>query len=480
MHYWSARARSSLKGLILLLIPYYLLKSSASIVLCIHLLRTSSLQVCAEHFTDSSQDNSLTSLDLTCLKTIITRGEANVVSTGVALVETLRAYGAPTKCLIPAFGMTETCAGSIYSTLFPKHDLEREYDFASVGRCVNGMELRIVDEHGVEMAQGVSGSLEVRGPVVFSQYYNNAEATTGSFHDGWFITGDTGQIDSAGQLILTGRTKDTIIINGVNYAPNEIETAVDIIPGVVPSYTCAFAYRRRDSDTESVCAVYLPAYDPEDMTARVTTCDVITSTVMLHVGVKRLVIPLGAKALQKSTLGKLSRNKIAKAFQRGEYDSYMKTNQEQTTEYQRIHYEEATNEMERSILETFVDAIGVEELEVGVNANLYAFDVNSIDVIKIKQRLERKFGREIPTIVIIRNPTARTLAAALDDTQRPEVYNPMVVLQEKGTKTPLWLVHPGVGEILVFFGLASQLTDRPVYAMRAKGFEKGEKYFYQY
>ena len=53
----------------------------------------------------------------------------------------------------------------------------------------------------------------------------------------------------------------------------------------------------------------------------------------------------------------------------------------------------------------------------------------------------------------------------------------MVVLQSQGQETPLWLIHPGVGEVLVFLGLASHFTGRPVYAMRARGFEKGESFF---
>ena len=80
------------------------------------------------------------------------------------------------------------------------------------------------------------------------------------------------------------------------------------------------------------------------------------------------------------------------------------------------------------------------------------------------------------------SPTIRAFASAIDTlrtrtTSQIQPYNPTVVLQSRGTKTPLWLVHPGVGEILVFLPLAKYLSDRPIYALRARGFNPGETLF---
>ncbi|KAL8947019.1 MAG: hypothetical protein Q9183_007834 [Haloplaca sp. 2 TL-2023] len=75
------------------------------------------------------------------------------------------------------------------------------------------------------------------------------------------------------------------------------------------------------------------------------------------------------------------------------------------------------------------------------------------------------------------NPTIQCLATALVQMKEPKGYSPVVTLQADGTKTPLWLVHPGVGEVLVFLNLAKYIVDRPVYALRARGFDEGETYF---
>lgn len=91
--------------------------------------------------------------------------------------------------------------------------------------------------------------------------------------------------------------------------------------------------------------------------------------------------------------------------------------------------------------------------------------------------IERKMGLQtkIAVIKLMANPTIRTLAVALKK-QEPQDYDTTVVLQRGGSKTPLWLVHPGVGEILIFLSLVKHITDRPVYALRARGFDR-EAYF---
>jgi thioesterase domain-containing protein len=80
--------------------------------------------------------------------------------------------------------------------------------------------------------------------------------------------------------------------------------------------------------------------------------------------------------------------------------------------------------------------------------------------------------------MVLTNPTIRGLAKAMESLTGPRVYNPVVTLQSKGDKAPLWLVHPGVGEVLVFLNLAKYITDRPIYALRARGFDEGDEFFH--
>ena len=414
------------------------------------------------------------SLDLSTLRTIVTGGEANVVETCVALTKLLNEHGASSNVLSPAFGMTETCGGSIYSKDCPRRDIECNNEFATVGSCISGMDMRITDDSGKDIGRDVAGNLEVRGPVVFSKYYNNPKATSDSFHDGWFITGDRGIIDSLGQLTLTGRAKETVIINGVNYFPYEIETTLDDIPGAKPSYTLVFPHRRPGAQTETLCVVYLPTYAADDVLARVETSDAISKAIMLQTGVRPDVIPLDEVILQKSTLGKLPRAKIRSAFENGSFRAFQNSNGEIIASHKAASYEPPANEVEELISSVYEDVFDVPKQELGVKTNIFVMGVNSIDIIRVKQVLDKKLQLDVPIIMVMTNPSIRSLANALEDLRKPHVYNPMVVLQSQGSKTPLWLIHPGMGEVLVFLALASHFTDRPVYAIRARGFEEGE------
>jgi long-subunit acyl-CoA synthetase (AMP-forming) len=112
--------------------------------------------------------------------------------------------------------MTETCAGCIYNSVdCPEYDLSLNSEFACLGDCVAGISFRITRADGSEAARNEIGEMQVKGDVVFEKYYNDQESTEKSFtKDGWFRTGDRGFRDSKGRLHLTGRDKDTVVING--------------------------------------------------------------------------------------------------------------------------------------------------------------------------------------------------------------------------------------------------------------------------
>jgi len=138
------------------------------------------------------------------------------------------------------------------------------------------------------------------------------------------------------------------------------------------------------------------------------------------------------------------------------------------------------NNTEKILLKTFQEVLGTSKADFGVETNLIQWGATSLDIIKLKGHLKYKLGLadEIPLTAMISNPTARSLSGALaEGVSLSKTYNPAIVLQSKGKKTPLWLFHPDNGEILVFLGLAKNISDRPVYALRARGFNPGERFF---
>ena len=436
---------------------------------------------------EHSNANLLGSWDLTCLEFLISGGEANIVETCDALSDLLHSFGAPANVIVPGFGMTETCAGAIYSKDCPSYDLTNSYEFASLGRCIPGIAMRVRTDDGRIATLTESGDLEVSGPVVFTEYFNNPKATAEAFSsDGWFITGDRARIDAGGHLNLVGRTKEMIIINGVKYYPHELETALEEATlnsqDITRNYTLVFPYRTKGSQTESFCVGYLPTRPPGDVESRLRANDLISKISLLHCGaLPHKIIPLNESHLQKSALGKLSRGKIRNGFEQGRYDEIIPSNETAISTFKSTNYEPPRNEVERIIIGVLGEVFDVPRHEIDANSSITTLGVSSVVLIKMKKILEVRlnFGFEIPLVLMMTNTSIREMATALKELKmgKSYQYNPVVVLQSKGSQIPLWLVHPGVGEVLVFLNLAKHMLDRPMYALRARGFEEGEEFF---
>lgn len=125
------------------------------------------------------------------------------------------------------FGMTETTAGAC---ILGNEDAVRKH--GSVGKPLIHMQMRIVDENDQDVRPGETGELVVRGPNVFSEYWNKPEATAEAFRGGWFHTGDLARQDEEGFFYIVDRKKDMLISGGENVYPTEVEHVLYRYPGV--------------------------------------------------------------------------------------------------------------------------------------------------------------------------------------------------------------------------------------------------------
>jgi len=138
------------------------------------------------------------------------------------------------------------------------------------------------------------------------------------------------------------------------------------------------------------------------------------------------------------------------------------------------------NNTEKLLLKECQKVLGTSKTNFGVETNFIQWGVTSLDIIKLRGNLQQElgWGMEIPLTTILSNPTIRSLSQALaEGAPGSRTYTPTVVLQPKGKKAPLWFFHPDNGEVLVFLGLAKLISDRPVFALRARGFSPGESFF---
>ena len=101
----------------------------------------------------------------------------------------------------------------------------------SVGKTLPGWEVKIVDGNNTELPSGRSGEIIVNGPIM-KGYYNNPQATAKVMVAGWLHTGDIGSVDEDGNLYITGRKKETIIVKGQNIHPSDVEVVLSTHPEV--------------------------------------------------------------------------------------------------------------------------------------------------------------------------------------------------------------------------------------------------------
>ncbi|WP_329620746.1 AMP-binding protein [Streptomyces sp. NBC_01255] len=113
-------------------------------------------------------------------------------------------------------------------------------DVVALGGPVHGIEMRLVADGGRRCGPGELGEVQIAGPAVTSGYYNAPEATAAAFDGRWFRTGDVG-FRHDGDLFVTGRTKDMVIVRGQNYFPDDIEAVAREVPGVYRKRCVAFS-----------------------------------------------------------------------------------------------------------------------------------------------------------------------------------------------------------------------------------------------
>lgn len=150
--------------------------------------------------------------DLSSLRVIFTGTQFLTPELGARIEEKL---GCP---IVIVYGVGDTSAISSTSISDPQ-----EVRLRTVGRLMDGNEIKIVDSNGNLVPQGEIGEVCVTGPSLVSGYFENPELTRQLWQDGWFCTGDAGKIDEEGHVVLFGRKRDVIIRGGQNIYTSEIE-----------------------------------------------------------------------------------------------------------------------------------------------------------------------------------------------------------------------------------------------------------------
>ena len=152
--------------------------------------------------------------DMSSLRTCISGGSAMPV-------EVMKNFEKTFDCIVlEGYGLSETSPVASFN----QPDQERKP--GSIGTAVRGVEMKLVDDEGNDVAQGEVGEIAIKGENVMKGYWGREEDTAEAIMDGWFRTGDLAKVDEDGYFFIVDRKKDLIIRGGYNVYPREVEEAL--------------------------------------------------------------------------------------------------------------------------------------------------------------------------------------------------------------------------------------------------------------
>ena len=201
-------------------------------------------------------------------------------------------------------------------------DLSRPARYRAIVNCglpVRGMEIAIRGEDGQSIAHHHIGKVWCRGSSVMHSYFRDPESTAAALVDGWLDTGDMGYLNAQGYLFIVGRAKDMIIINGKNHWPQDIEWAVEQLPGFHQGDIAAFSIETETGEEAPAVLVHCRVSDPAE---RLRLRDQIRDKVRAITGMNCVVELVPPRTLPRTSSGKLSRAKAKKLYLNGEIAPY--------------------------------------------------------------------------------------------------------------------------------------------------------------
>ena len=287
--------------------------------------------------TKRAPKNSHAALDLSCLRVLGCGAEPINPKTMESFLAAFAPWGLKSNTLLACYGMAEATLAIAFDHLrrpmqkividrqayetkniaIPVNnsknaqDPQKRFELVSCGRTFKGHELGILDENGEFLPEGRVGEIVFRGPSVTPGYFRNPEASRQLLKGGWLHTGDLGFI-LKGDLYISGRQKDLVIINGRNYPPQAIEWVVEEIAGIRKGSVVAFSV---DGDSTEKLIVIAETI----MTENAELAQAISEQVRSALGltVNRVVL-VGRGSIPKTSSGKLQRRRAKAMFEDGQ------------------------------------------------------------------------------------------------------------------------------------------------------------------
>ncbi len=381
-----------------------------------------------KHFLKSLSKKSLDNVDLSCVRLIYNGAEPISTDLCDTFLDTMKDYGLKRETMFTVYGMAEATlavsfpvAGEEYRAVHvDRHNLNvgetikfveannsDALSFAIVGKPVLDCLVRIADKETV-FADETVGSIQISGPNVTKGYYKNEEANHAAItSDGWLDTGDLGFITNQ-ELIITGRAKDIIFANGLNYYPHDLEDLLLDIEGLELGKVVVYGVWSEKLQRDELIIFILYRADIKDF---IGLAKQAAKSLNEQSGLEiDHVIPVNR--IPKTTSGKVQRRMLGDAYANGEYTDVL-------NEISSLQQPKAeTTDENLSPLEQEIKSICdnvIEDSSLGVNDNFFESGISSLTLAEIHQQIDDRYPEKVDVTDLFEHQTIIELAKFLQD-----------------------------------------------------------------
>ncbi len=359
--------------------------------------------------------------DLSCVRLILNGAEPISWDLCEEFLTALAPLGLKRSAMFPVYGLAEATVGvsigapgdEMSRIVVDRHSLRvgepyeavppdapHAVSFLKVGNAIRDVEIRITDDDDRSLDDGRVGNIQLRGASVTDRIYGDPEATDALFtEDGWLRTGDCG-VFVDGQLVITGRQKDIIIVNGQNYYPHDIEEIIAEIDGLDLGKVVVAGATPTTSGTEELIVFILYRQDVEDflpLAAQVR--DIVGDHIGLEVD---HVIPVSR--IPKTTSGKVQRAHLLRDYLDGAFDDVLAA-LKPAVEQAAVDVDPLVAELE-TICREFS-----KERTIGPDDNLFEVGVSSLTLTEIVLAIDERYPGRLDISDLFDHPTLREIAA---------------------------------------------------------------------
>ncbi|MFD1775547.1 non-ribosomal peptide synthetase [Paenibacillus rhizophilus] len=369
--------------------------------------------------------------DLSGVRLIFNGAEPISVPLAEKFMNKMQGYGMKRSAMFPVYGLAEASLGvtipPVAENIQPVHLLRNSMcigeravsvdapdddsiTFVDVGSPIRDCEVRISGKDGESLSDWTIGYIHIRGRNVTHGYYGNPTATKDAICDGWLNTGDLGLMRN-GRLVITGRAKDIIFVNGQNYYPHDFERVVEEFSGILhPAAVCSVI----EPDTRSE-SIYIFIQFKEPVEQFVGLSSEVHKAIHSRIGLQvKCVLPI--HKIPKTTSGKIQRYQLAERIEKGEFDELIKqiTSLSSEQEKQETECLEETLSPVESELLAMARSI-VPSGFIGPDTNLLEAGLDSLKLQQLLNLMEAHFNVRVATQELFEHPNIRVLSSRLEE-----------------------------------------------------------------